>query len=62
MKRQIEEQFSKLHPTKEAEAYRDLESWAGKRAQECEERNERVGVPDPSELDDDGDYLYGARP
>lgn len=49
-----------LHPTDEAQAYREVEAWAGKRAADCEERNDRDGVPERpeiAELDDDGDYV-----
>lgn len=36
----------RLHPTDNAEAYRELEGWAGKRAAKQEEANERDGVPE----------------
>lgn len=38
--------FRLLHPTDKAEAYRELEGWAGKKAAKQEKRNERDGVPE----------------
>lgn len=42
-------EFESLHPTEHAEAYRDLQTWAGEKATEQEETNEREGVPERDE-------------
>ena len=41
--------FGKLHPTDEAVAYRELETWAGENASKQEETNDKYGVPERGE-------------
>lgn len=51
----IEYRFKGMHPTHEAEAYREVEKWAGEKAAECEERNDRDGVPELPRVGSDVD-------
>ena len=38
--------YGKLHPVDEANAYRELETWAGENASKQEEANDKYGVPE----------------
>lgn len=51
VRRAVNGTLSNLHPTDEAEAYRELERWSGERAADCEDRNDRLGVPERREVE-----------
>ena len=45
-KGRVETILGGMHPTDEAEAYRELAKWSEGEAQRCEDRNDREGVPE----------------
>lgn len=46
VKKEVAWATNHLHPTKKAEALRDIEAWAGDEAKAQEDKNERDGVPE----------------